>query len=56
MLFRSAGVKDREINQQIINDGMRPVGTGAAAMDKLLKDEIALWAKVIQDTGIKIAE
>jgi tripartite-type tricarboxylate transporter receptor subunit TctC len=51
-----ASVKDRDINAQIMNDGMRPVGGSAADLDKLLKSELVLWAKVIRDIGIKPAE
>jgi tripartite-type tricarboxylate transporter receptor subunit TctC len=51
-----ASVQDRDINQQIMNDGMRPVGASGAEMDKLLKSEIALWARVIRDAGVNIGE
>ncbi len=50
-----AAVKDREVTQQLINDGVRPAGSTAAEMDKLLRDDIALWAKVIKDVGISIS-
>ncbi|MEQ1772871.1 MAG: tripartite tricarboxylate transporter substrate binding protein [Burkholderiales bacterium] len=52
----AASVKDREITAQLINDGVRPVGSTAAELDKLLKSELVLWAKVIKDIGIKPAE
>jgi tripartite-type tricarboxylate transporter receptor subunit TctC len=52
----AASVKDRDINAQLINDGVRPVGSSAAELDKLLKSELALWGKVIPEIGIKPAE
>jgi tripartite-type tricarboxylate transporter receptor subunit TctC len=52
----AASVKDREINAQLINDGVRPVGSSANELDMLLKSELALWAKVIREIGIKPAE
>ena len=51
-----ASVKDRDVHQQLIHDGVRPVGGGAADLDKLLRNEIALWAKVIRDVGIRLVE
>ena len=51
-----ASVKDREVNAQLINDGMRPLGGSAADLGKLLGSELALWEKVIRDIGIKPAE
>ena len=51
-----ASVKDREVTAQLINDGVRPAGSSAAEQDQLLRDELALWAKVIRDVGIKIAD
>jgi tripartite-type tricarboxylate transporter receptor subunit TctC len=51
-----ASVKDRDITARLIDDGVRPVGGSAAELDKLLKNELALWAKVIRDIGIKPAE
>ena len=52
----AASVKDRDVNAQLIGDGVRPVGSTAAELDKLLKSELALWAKVILEIGIKPAE
>ena len=52
----AAAVKDREVNAQLINDGVRPVGSTAAELDKLIKSEFVLWAKVIKEIGIKPAE
>ena len=52
----AASVKDRDITAQLVNDGVRPVGSSAADLDKLLKSELVLWAKVIRDIGIKPAE
>ncbi|HTD91117.1 MAG TPA: tripartite tricarboxylate transporter substrate binding protein [Burkholderiales bacterium] len=52
----AASVKDREVNARLIDDGVRPVGSSAADMDKLLKSELALWAKVIREIGIKPVE
>ena len=52
----AASVKDREVNARLIDDGVRPAGSSAADQDKLLRDELALWAKVIKDAGIKVAE
>ena len=51
-----ASVKDRDVNAQLIGDGLRPVGSTAADLDKLLKSELALWAKVIREIGIKPTE
>jgi tripartite-type tricarboxylate transporter receptor subunit TctC len=52
----TAAVKDREVNAQLVGDGVRPVGGGVAELDRLFKSELALWGKVIRDIGIKPAE
>ena len=52
----AASVKDRDVNARLIDDGVRPAGSSAADQDKLLRDELALWAKVIKEVGIKAGE
>ena len=52
----AAAVKDRDVNARIIDDGVRPVGSSAAELDKLLRSELVLWEKVMREIGIKPAE
>ena len=52
----AASVKDLEVNARLIDDGVRPVGSSALELEKLLRSELALWAKVIREIGIKPAE
>jgi len=52
----AVSVKNREVNARVINDGVRPVGSSAADLDKLFRGELALWAKVIREIGLKPAE
>jgi len=47
-------VKDPEFAQRIAGDGLVPVGGPPEKLLKLLQEEIANWAKVVQRAGVKI--
>ena len=47
-------IKDPDFSQKIAGEGLVPVGGTPERLLKLLNDEIANWAKVIERAGIKI--
>ena len=46
--------KRQDIRDRLVQMGIDPVGSSSAEFDKFLKDEVAKWAKVIKDSGVKI--
>ena len=47
-------IKDPDFSQKIAGEGLVPVGGTPERLLKLLNDELANWAKVIERAGIKI--
>jgi len=46
--------KRQDIRERLVQMGIDPVGSSSAAFDKFLRDEVAKWAKVIKEAGVKI--
>jgi len=46
--------KRQDIRDRLVQMGIDPVGSSPAEFDKFLKSEVAKWAKVIKDAGVKI--
>ena len=46
--------KRQDIRDRLIQMGIDPVGSSPAEFDQFLKSEVAKWAKVIKDAGVKI--
>jgi tripartite-type tricarboxylate transporter receptor subunit TctC len=47
-------VKRPEVNQRLQEQGVDPTGAGPAEYDRILRAEIAKWARVIKQAGIKV--
>jgi tripartite-type tricarboxylate transporter receptor subunit TctC len=50
----AAVVKRPEVRQRLMEQGVDPTGAGPAEYDRVIRSEIAKWAKVIKQAGIKI--
>ncbi|MEQ1773633.1 MAG: tripartite tricarboxylate transporter substrate-binding protein, partial [Burkholderiales bacterium] len=46
--------KRQDIRDRLVQMGIDPVGSSPAEFDQFLKNEVAKWAKVIKDAGVKI--
>ena len=46
--------KRQDIRERLIQMGIDPVGSSSAEFDKFLRNEVAKWAKVIKEAGVKI--
>lgn len=46
--------KRQDIRDRLIQMGIDPVGGSPAEFDKFLRNEVAKWAKVIKEAGVKI--
>jgi tripartite-type tricarboxylate transporter receptor subunit TctC len=46
--------KRQDIRERLIQMGIDPVGSSSAEFDKFLRAEVAKWAKVIKEAGVKI--
>jgi tripartite-type tricarboxylate transporter receptor subunit TctC len=46
--------KRQDIRDRLIQMGIDPVGSSSAEFDKFLRNEVAKWAKVIKEAGVKI--
>jgi tripartite-type tricarboxylate transporter receptor subunit TctC len=49
----ASGLKRPAVQERLRSQGATPAGTSSADLAQLLKQEIALWRKVIKDAGIK---
>jgi len=49
----ATGLKRPAVEERLRSQGATPAGTSSADLAQLLKQEIALWRKVIKDAGIK---
>ena len=49
-------VNSREVRQQLLVNGMYPVGDGPDALLKTMREDTARWAQVIKATGFKAAD
>jgi tripartite-type tricarboxylate transporter receptor subunit TctC len=50
----AAIVKRPDVRQRLIEQGVEPTGAGPAEYDRIIRAEIAKWAKVIKQAGIKV--
>jgi tripartite-type tricarboxylate transporter receptor subunit TctC len=50
----AAVVKRPEVRQRLMEQGVDPTGSGPAEYDRIIRSEIAKWAKVIKQAGIKV--
>lgn len=48
----AGGLTQSDVRQRLLSQGARPAGTSPADLSQLLRQETALWRKVIQDAGI----
>lgn len=46
--------KRQDIRDRLVQMGIDPVGSSSAEFDKFLRNEVAKWAKVIKEAGVKI--
>ena len=46
--------KRQDVRDRLVQIGIDPVGSSAAEFDKFLRNEVAKWAKVIKEAGVKI--
>jgi tripartite-type tricarboxylate transporter receptor subunit TctC len=46
--------KRQDIRERLIQMGIDPVGGSSVEFDKFLRNEVAKWAKVIKEAGVKI--
>ena len=47
-------VKGDEMKKNLAADGLEPAGGSPARFGEILKNEMARWAKVVQQAGIKV--
>ena len=45
-----------EIKEKVVGFGADPIGNSPAEMDKFLREDRARWAKLIQETGLKLEQ
>ncbi len=50
----AAALKSNELRQRLIPEAFEPLGSTPQHLGDYLKKEIARWAKLVQDTGVKI--
>ena len=46
--------KRQDVRERFVQMGIDPVGSSPAEFDKFLRAEVAKWAKVIKDAGVKV--
>lgn len=49
-------VNSREVRQQLLVNGMYPVGDGPEALVKTMREDTQRWARVVKGTGFKATE
>jgi tripartite-type tricarboxylate transporter receptor subunit TctC len=49
-------LKTPEMKAKIVELGAEPIGNSPAEMDKFLREDRARWAKLIQETGLKLEQ
>lgn len=49
-------VNSREVRQQLLFNGMYPVGDGPEALAKTMREDTQRWARVIKESGFKATE
>lgn len=55
LLMLTTGIKlNQDIRERLIQMGIDPVGSSSAEFDTFLRNEVAKWAKVIKEAGVKI--
>jgi tripartite-type tricarboxylate transporter receptor subunit TctC len=47
-------MKVPEFRERFLNEGAVPVGGPPAQLDKLVRGEIAMWARLVKDAKIKV--
>ena len=49
-----AALKNPALLEKFIQQGAEPAGGGAAALDELMRADLARWRKVVTDAGLKV--
>lgn len=49
-----AALKNPALREKFIQQGAEPAGGGAAALDELMRADLARWRKVVTDAGLKV--
>ena len=49
-------VNTREVRQQLLANGMYPVGDGPEALAKTMREDIARWGRVTKAIGFKVTD
>lgn len=50
----TTAVKRPEVRQRLLDQGVDPAGSGPGEYERIIRAEIARWAKVIKQAGIKV--